>query len=242
MCPWAPKAFTGAPAALLVHSLCSSLGSLCQLPHWPDTPVVARSPGTLPGHTPAPGGGDQPLTVVCGCHAMVAFSHMFPGLALLAPAASLASGASPNSNTPCRLLHGSQVHSHWDVSRYTSPVSLLSPVPVWLYSGASTSALLHDVTSVLCGLSSILLAWPSHTSSLNSGAVVALRVPSKLTDHYSVGSSKCALLGSPSDLGNLVCVWCCLHCECFEVHCIQMMVLMQANSLLLISYSVFTVC
>lgn len=85
------------------HSMCWSLSSLCQLPHWPDTPMVARSLGTLPGHTPAPGGGDQPLKAVCGCHAMVAFSHTFPGLALLAPAASLASGASPSSDTPCRL-------------------------------------------------------------------------------------------------------------------------------------------
>lgn len=87
----------------------------------------------------------------------------------------------------------------------------------------------------------MLLAWPSHTSSLNSGAVVALREPSKLTDHYSVGSSKCAVHGSSSDLGNFVRVWCCLHCEHFEVHCIQMMVLMLANSLLLIPYSVFAV-
>lgn len=54
---------------------------------------------------------------------------------------------------------------------------------------------LCEAPSVLCGLAPVLLAWPSHTSSLNSGAVVALRVPFKLTDHYSVGSSKCALLG-----------------------------------------------
>lgn len=121
------------------------------------------------------------------------------------------------------------------------PCVPLSPVPVWLYPGAPTWALLCGASSVLCGLAPLLLAWPSHTSSLNSGAMVAPRV-SKLTDHYSVGSSKCAVLGSPSDLGNFVCVWCCLHCEHFEVHCIQMMVLMLANSLLLIPCSVFTVC
>lgn len=127
------------------------------------------------------------------------------------------------------------------MSQYTSSVALLSPVLVWLYLGAPSSTVLHETSSVLCGLASVLVAWPSHTSSLNSGAVVALRVPSQLTDHYSVGSSKCALHGSPPDLGNFVCVWCCLHCERFEVHCIQMMVLMLANSLL-IPYSVFAVC
>lgn len=84
--PWAPNPFPGAPPAPPVLSQRRSLGSPCQLPGWPDAPVmasslprlatcppcalavVAESTGVLPGHTAAPGGGDQPQSCLWMAH------------------------------------------------------------------------------------------------------------------------------------------------------------------------------